>query len=95
MRKAAAKSECMAASGGGPAGGLLGMAVEGGLLGAAMSCDFLRLVLDTRHPYLSGDGGDKNVSPVAFGCQKATRDTVLSPSPDKNPCRRIDDVAQP
>jgi hypothetical protein len=69
VRKAAAKSECMAASGGGPAGGLLGMAVEGGLLGAAMSCDFLRLVLDTRHPYLSGDGGDKNVSPVAFGCQ--------------------------
>ena len=70
VRKAAAKSEYMAASGGPLREGCCGRATAAELLGAAMSCflhDFL--VLDTRYPYLSGDAGDKNVSPVAFGCQ--------------------------
>ena len=74
VRKAAAKSECMAAAGGPLQEGCYGMATEGGLPGAAMSCflhDFL--VLDTRYPYLSGDGGDKNVSPVEGSRDKMRR----------------------
>ncbi len=56
VRKAAAKSECMAASGGALREGCLSMPAEGGLPGAAMS-RFLHdfLVLDTRYPYLSGE----------------------------------------